>query len=209
MKPRLFFVFSSFCLLPAFTSCEMTPDHALEMLKEGNQRYIENRLIHPNRSEERRKEVKKDQRPFAAILACSDSRVAPEIVFDQGLGDLFTVRVAGNVLGAIELESIEYAALYLHSNLIVVMGHENCGAVKAVLDGNSYAIETIASYIQPAIDLSKKQKGNQLKNAIQDNVQNVVNELKSHPIFLKLIKEKKIDVVGAYYDFKSGQVVIL
>ena len=142
-------------------------------------------------------------------MACSDSRVAPEIVFDQGLGDLFTVRVAGNVLGAIELESIEYAALYLHSNLIVVMGHENCGAVKAVLDGNSYAIETIASYIQPAIDLSKKQKGNQLKNAIQDNVQNVVNELKSHPIFLKLIKEKKIDVVGAYYDFKSGQVVIL
>ena len=92
-----------------------------------------------------------EQKPFAIILGCSDSRVSPEILFDQGIGDLFIVRVAGNVAGPVELDSIEYAALYLKSSLVLVLGHENCGAITAVLDGQTKEIEHVADLIAPAI----------------------------------------------------------
>jgi carbonic anhydrase len=187
----------------------MTPNNALKTLLDGNKRYVENSSVHPNRSEERRREIKQIQKPFAVILSCSDSRLASEIIFDQGLGDLFVVRVAGNVLGDIELESVEYSTLFLNSSLIMVMGHQNCGAVEAVLDGNSQAIPSIAQYIEPAIELSKTQKGNRLENAIKDNVDNVVQQLQTHPSFQKLIAKKKLAVVGAYYNFQSGEVEML
>jgi carbonic anhydrase len=124
----LFMTFLGQLSLDAMT-CEM----GLQRLKEGNQRYVEDKLIHPDRTSERREALQSKQQPFAIIVGCSDSRVAPEIVFDQGVGDLFIVRVAGNVVGPIELDSIEYAAEYLKSCLIVVMGHQNCGAVDAVM----------------------------------------------------------------------------
>ncbi|HUD00945.1 MAG TPA: carbonic anhydrase, partial [Rhabdochlamydiaceae bacterium] len=115
----------------------LTPDKALETLMDGNQRFSQDKSLHSDRNSERRQELVSKQTPYAIILGCSDSRVAPEIVFDQGIGDLFIVRVAGNVVGPLELDSIEYSALYLHSSLVMVLGHESCGAIKAVLAGTT------------------------------------------------------------------------
>ena len=137
----------------------LTPDKALQTLREGNLRFIQNKSIHPNRADERRLETAKQQEPFAIILGCSDSRVSPEIVFDQGIGDLFVVRVAGNVVSPVILDSIEYSALYLHSSIIVVLGHENCGAVKAVLQGNTKDMEPVAELIRRQSKNPKRKKG--------------------------------------------------
>ena len=186
-----------------------TPEAALKKLKEGNLRYANDELLHPRRDLVRRELTFSRQEPFAIILACSDSRVSPEILFDQGIGDLFIVRVAGNVVGPVELDSIEYAALYLHSSLIVVLGHENCGAVEAVLKGKTKDIETIAALIEPAIKQSAVEQGNRLENAIKDNVENVVSSLKSSPPLSRLISEKKLQVVGGYYNLRTGIVSFL
>ena len=182
---------------------------ALERLIEGNKRFVKGESTHPNRDEERRLETAEQQTPFAIIVGCSDSRVSPEILFDQGLGDLFIVRVAGNVVGPIELDSIEFSALYLHSSLIFVKGHENCGAVTAVLDGKTKDIEAVASLIEPAIKQSETQEGNRLENAIKDNVLNVVAQLKKAPALQKLIKSKKLVVAGGYYHLRTGEVELL
>ncbi|WP_445241160.1 carbonic anhydrase [Microcoleus vaginatus] len=116
---------------------ELTPNSALQKLMEGNQRYIEQKRTFPDQARSRIVEVAQGQHPFATILACSDSRVAPEIIFDQGLGDLFDIRVAGNFLDDVVLGNIEYAALELGVPLLVILGHERCGAVKAALDGKA------------------------------------------------------------------------
>jgi len=208
------------CQIPNFSSClgingvsqkmpRQNPQIALEYLMEGNRRFTADLSTHPNRAVERRQETAGLQEPFAVILGCADSRVSPEIIFDQGIGDLFVVRVAGNVMGPITLDSIEYAALYLHSTLIMVLGHENCGAVSAVLQGNTKDIENVANLIQPAIEESKHQKGDRLENAIRDNVKNVVKDLSKTPVLSKLIAEKKIKIVGGYYNFHSGEVELL
>ena len=186
-----------------------SPDTAFRFLMEGNQRFVNDQSTHPNRAVERRQETAELQEPFAIILGCADSRVSPEIIFDQGIGDLFVVRVAGNVMGPITLDSIEYSALYLHSTLIMVLGHESCGAVAAVLQGRTQDIENVASLIQPAIEESKTQAGNRLENAIKDNVKNVVKQLSKTPVLSKLIAEKKIKIVGGYYNFHSGEVELL
>lgn len=177
---------------------------ALQMLKEGNNRFVSEKSIHPNRVEERRLEIASKQEPFAVILGCSDSRVAPEIIFDQGLGDLFIVRVAGNVAGPIELDSIEYSALYLHSCLVVVLGHENCGAISAVMQGKTKDIETVANLIKPAVDKAKN-----LQQGIQANVQQVVHYLNQSPVLRSLVEQKKLMIVGGYYNFHTGQVEFL
>lgn len=171
---------------------------------EGNKRYVNDKLLYPNRSSERREELKTKQNPFATILGCSDSRVSPEILFDQGLGDLFIVRVAGNVAGPIELESIEYSVKHFGSSLIVILGHQSCGAVSAVRDGNTGDIEMIAKAIEPAIQGTKS-----IEDAIKANVRAQVDELKKHPLIAKLISEKKLACVGAYYHLGSGIVEIL
>lgn len=188
----------------AILSCvgfAQTPSESLQRLVEGNQRYVKDQLLNSNRSADRREEVKKGQKPFAVIVGCSDSRVAPEIIFDQGLGDLFTVRVAGNVVGPIELDSIEYAVKVLGSSFILVMGHELCGAVDAVMEGNTGDIEDVASLIQPAIKGSKD-----LEEAIKANVRWVVAEVKKSLFIQKKIKEKKLDCRGAYYHLGTGKV---
>ena len=182
---------------------------SLQRLMEGNKRFVKGESTHPNRAEERRLETAQQQEPFAIIVGCSDSRVSPEILFDVGIGDLFVVRVAGNVVGPIELDSIEFSALYLHSSLIFVKGHENCGAVTAVLEGKTKDIEAVASLIEPAVKQSKSKKGNRLENAIKDNVMNVVAQLKKTPALQKLIKDKKIEVAGGYYHFRTGEVELL
>jgi carbonic anhydrase len=188
---------------PLFAFCQ-TPDASLKKLVEGNLRYTTDTLEHPSRSSDRREEVSLKQRPFAIILSCSDSRVAPEIVFDQGIGDLFIVRVAGNVAGPIELSSIEFAALNYGASLIVVMGHESCGAVSAVFEGNSRPIQEIAELIQPEIKGAKD-----VEEAVKDNVQGVVAQLKKTKSLQNLQSEGKLQIVGAYYHLGSGQVDLL
>lgn len=188
---------------------EMNPTLALKQLVEGNNRYKQEKLLHPNRSKEARLCSANGQNPFAIILGCSDSRVSPEIIFDQGIGDLFVVRVAGNVVGDIELDSIEYSALYLKSSIIMVLGHQNCGAVQAVINGQTQDIEAVASLIAPSLELARTQKGSLIENTVKDNVLYVVDKLKKTPLLAKLIQEKKIDIVGGYYDFESGAVELV
>ena len=130
-------------------------------------------------------------------------------VENQGIGDLFIVRVAGNVSGPIELDSIEYSVLYLHSSLIVVLGHENCGAVKAVLHGQTKDIEAVAELIEPAAKKTKDQTKNRLESTIQMNAKMVAALLRKSPVLSRFIKEKKLDIVAGYYDFHEGKVKIL
>lgn len=188
---------------------EMNPQRALKQLVEGNTRYKQEKLLHPNRSKEARICSASGQNPFAIIMGCSDSRVSPEIIFDQGIGDLFVVRVAGNVVGDVEQDSIEYSALYLKSSIIMVLGHQNCGAIQAVINGQTQDIEAVASLIAPSLELARTQQGSLIENTVKDNVIYVVGQLKKSPVIAKLIQEKKIDVVGGYYDFNTGGVELV
>jgi carbonic anhydrase len=185
------------------------PDEALARLMEGNKRYVAGSLSHPNQSLDRRGEVAKGQAPFAIILGCADSRVGPELLFDQGLGDLFVVRVAGNVLNDNALGSIEYAAEHLHSPLVVVLGHQKCGAVEATLKGGAAPgqIGSLVRAIQPAVDKVKGQPGDPLDNAIKANVELVVSQLRaSKPILTELAEHGKLKIVGARYKLDSGEI---
>ena len=177
---------------------------------QGNQRYIQDALQHPNRTPERREAVISKQEPFAVIIGCADSRVAPEILFDQGVGDLFVVRVAGNVVGPLELDSVEYAALYLHSSLILVLGHENCGAVNAVIQGTTQDIESIAVLIDPAVKTERaKQSPNLLEASIKQNALNMKAYLLSTPTIKKLVEAQKLTVHAGYYHLQTGAIQLL
>jgi len=188
---------------------EMNPTKALKKLMDGNNRYKHEKLLHPHQTKEARIASATGQAPFATILGCSDSRVAPELIFDQGIGDLFVVRVAGNVVAPVELDSIEYSVIYLKSSIILVLGHENCGAIQAVIQGQTQDIEAVASLITPALELARTQEGSLLENTIKDNVLHVVDELKKSPVLAKMLQENKINVVGGYYDFYSGAVKLI
>ena len=192
-------------LLSAPVLAEMSCDEALQNLKDGNIRFATDSSIHPNRVSERREELTQTQQPFAAIVGCSDSRVSPEIIFDQGIGDLFIIRVAGNVVGPLEMDSIDYAAIYLHSRLIVVLGHENCGAVDAVLKGTTKDIEAVAKLIAPAV----KKAGGGLEETIKANVQQVVSQIQTSKTLKPLFDQNKLSVVGGYYNFHTGKVEFL
>lgn len=182
-----------------------SPTEALQVLMEGNRRFTVDKTHCPDRNQDRRTATVAVQKPFAIVLGCSDSRVPPELAFDQGLGDLFVVRVAGNVVGATELDSIEYSALHNGSSIIVVLGHENCGAVSAVLANNTKDIEAIANLIKPGVDASD----HSLNDAIEANVRHSVAQVKDSPVIKKLMKEGKIDVVGAYYSLETGKIRLL
>jgi carbonic anhydrase len=191
-------------------------EEVLLRLMNGNKLYVAGKPRHPRQTLERRVEVANGQKPFAAILGCSDSRVPPEILFDQGLGDLFVIRVAGNVVDDAVQGSIEYAVEELAVPLIMVLGHERCGAVKAAVDvvekGGQLPgqIETIINEIKPAVEKAKEEPGNLLDNAIDANVSMVVDKLKvSKPIIAKFVEEGKLKVVGANYGLKSGIVRII
>ena len=193
-----------------FWSVMQAEENYLERLVQGNQRFAEGKSTHPNRDLERLQETAQSQTPFAAIIGCSDSRVPLEIIFDQGIGDLFIVRVAGNVVGPVELASIEFAVLQLKTPLIMVVGHKNCGAINAVMEGKTEGMEAVVSLVNPAIAEAKKQPQYTLETAIKDNVNHVVNQLKGHPENLaELIEKKKLQVVGGYYNLTTGKVEIL
>lgn len=206
MRKTLFFIAT---LLTLSLEGGLSPDESLKMLLEGNQRYMRDELRNADNNALRRACQFSKQNPFAIVLGCSDSRVSPEIIFDQTIGDLFVVRVAGNVAGALELDSIEYAALYLGSQLLLVLGHENCGAVTAVFQGKTRDIEAIAEKMEPAIQNISPKDPDAIKKAIVANVRYVVAQLSNSPVLAQLIKSGKLKIVGGFYDLLSGEVCLV
>ncbi|MGD0059985.1 MAG: carbonic anhydrase [Verrucomicrobiia bacterium] len=190
----------------------ITADEALARLKAGNERFVTGQVIHPNGSAERRTEVAKGQKPYAIVVGCSDSRVGPEVVFDQGLGDLFVVRTAGNVVDDVALGSIEYAAEHFGVPVIFVLGHTRCGAVAAAVAGGEAPghVGSVVEKIRPAVEETKGEKGDAVDNAVRANVRNVVNQLRGAvPILSGLVKSGKLRVVGGCYDLDTGRVAML
>jgi carbonic anhydrase len=191
------------------------PTEAMLLLKVGNERFAAGKILGKDIGKARQNQLAETgQHPFAIIVSCSDSRVPPELVFDQALGDLFVIRVAGNVVNAIEMGSIEYGVEHLHAPLIVVMGHEQCGAIEAAVDGVEISenIKVIVDKIRPAIDLviaggNGQLSGKALYEPVTDaNVLEVVKLISTNRIIQKEIAEKKLIIVGAKYHLKSGQV---
>jgi carbonic anhydrase len=189
---------------------------ALRTLLEGNARYVTAKLTHPDQTAERRAEVAAAQHPFAAIFGCSDSRVPAEIVFDQGLGDLFVVRVAGPVLDFAVLGSLEFAALELKVPLILVLGHERCGAVTATLEALDKGttptghLTHLVDAISPAVKRARGRPGDPLDNAVRANVELVVEKLRtSRQVLAGQVSSGKLRIVGARYDLDSGRVDVI
>jgi carbonic anhydrase len=212
---KTFVVFVTLTLLLAATPFAatkepaMTAAQALARLKRGNVRAAHGASIHPHQNGPRRRELASGQQPFAIIVACSDSRVPPELVFDQGLGDLFVIRVAGNVVDDTALGSIEYAVEHLGAKLIVVLGHERCGAVKAAVDGGEAPahIGSLVRAIAPAVVETANMKGDRLDLAVRANVRRVVRQLSdSEPLLHEAVQKKAIEVVGMEYDLDTGSV---
>src|SRR5213595_3217130 len=191
----------------------VAPSEAISKLKEGNGRYTGGNLQHPGQTAERRTELAKTQHPFATIVSCSDSRVPPEIVFDQGLGDLFIVRVAGNVINDEGLGSIEYAVDHLGTRLILVLGHQRCGAVDAAREtiaakGKAPGhIQSLVTAIKPAVEATAK---DDLETTIKANVKHVVDTLRaSTPILKAKVDSGDVKVIGGYYSLDTGAVTFL
>lgn len=185
---------------------------ALETLLEGNKRYVEGRMAHLHQDRKWCLSLSKEQHPFAIILACSDSRVSPGVVFDQGLGDLFMIRVAGNIVDDVVLGSIEYAAAHLNVPLLMVMGHTNCGAVAATCAGGDPEghIDRITSFIKPVADKVRSQDGDHVNNTVHALAKSVAHELAtSRPILAELVDSGKLRVVASVYDVETGKVELL
>jgi carbonic anhydrase len=190
------------------------PKEALKRLAAGNKRFVEGAPLHSRSSKEMRKELVGGQQPFAAILGCSDSRVPPELVFDQGLGDLFIVRNAGNVVADDVMGSLQYAGLSLKIQLLVVLGHGNCGAVTAALDAMSKGakhperIQTLLRMIKPGLkDLDPKLTGAaRLNAAVEANVRWSMRQLAESAEGKKAMEEKRFNIVGAVYELETGAV---
>src|SRR5438874_156719 len=191
----------------------VAPAEAIAKLKEGNGRYTSGNVQHPGQTAERRTELAKTQHPFAAIVSCSDSRVPPEIVFDQGIGDLFIVRVAGNVINDEGLGSIEYTVDHLGTRLILVLGHQRCGAVDAAREtiaakGKAPGhIQSLVTAIKPAVEATAK---DDLETTIESNVKHVVDTLRaSTPILKAKVDSGDVKVIGGYYSLDTGAVTFL
>ena len=192
------------------------PNAVLSRLVEGNKRFVKGELTHPGRRPEDFAPLAEGQAPLAIIVGCADSRVSPELVFDQGVGDLFVVRVAGNVVsgaGPFIKGSVEFAVAELGARLIVVLGHEACGAVKAAvahIDANDTlpgAIRDLVEVIRPAAQVVREKPGNKVENAIRANVEMGVERLKGlDPILSDLVKKGELKVVGAVYELRTGEV---
>jgi carbonic anhydrase len=197
----------------------ISADQALHELVEGNARFVKGQPSSPRRSPEDFRALAEGQYPEAVIVSCADSRVAPEILFDVGVGDIFVVRVAGNVVsgsGVMVKGSIEYGVAELNVPLILVLGHSGCGAVKAAMkhidakDSLPGAIDGMVELIKPAVAQTKGAPGDALENAIRKNVEIGVERLKElEPILAPRVKEGKLKVVGAVYDLRTGVVTLV
>ena len=190
----------------------MSGNDIWQELLSGNKRFAEGNPTHPNQSMARRQEMAKGQNPRAAVLACADSRVSPEIVFDQGLGDLFVVRVAGNVVNDPILGSLEYAVEHLGTRLIVVLGHQRCGAVAAACAGGEAPghIGSLVQALAPAVDKISASEEGRVDWIAKENVRMMAKSLRScGPILEKWVRQGKLEVAGAFYDLDTGAVEIV
>lgn len=188
---------------------------ALQRLIDGNKRYVANKSTTLNESASRRVEVAKAQHPFATIFSCVDSRVPPELVFDRGLGDLFVIRTAGHVIDNAVMGSLEYGVAELKIPLLMVMGHEKCGAVKATietLEKHGEApdqIEALVKGIEPAVEKVKAQAGDMLTNAVHENTALTVARLMASPILGEAVAKGQLKIVGGCYALDTGVVEML
>lgn len=189
---------------------------ALKKLIEGNERFSQNKSIHPNRFEETKSVLIKQQKPFVAVLSCSDSRVPVEIIFDAGLGDIFAVRTAGHVLSNEVMGSLEYAIKTLGVKLIMILGHENCGAIATALEAYqnksefSLNLQSILNHIYPAIENTKCVGGDLLNSAVKSNILYQFEDLiKKDDYIAKKIQEDEIGLIGAIYSLRTGLVEVL
>ena len=192
----------------------MSADAALARLKQGNEVFVRSMSTTRSQTVAERVALGQGQAPFATILSCADSRTTPEILFNQGLGDLFVVRVAGNVVTATERGSIEYAAAELKSPLVVVMGHSSCGAVKAALGlvkGEKFPgdIEEIAELIEPAAKATKGKPGDWQTNTAMENVRRSIGALQKSSVLAGMKSAGSLNIVGAYYELATGKVTFM
>lgn len=188
----------------------MSANQAINRLKQGNERFVLGKPEHPNSNMVRVNQLSHSQHPFAATLSCSDSRVAPEIIFDQGLGDLFEVKNAGNVLDKPTIGSLEYAVSHLGVKLIVIMGHDDCGAIKTTIKNkkqNSIYLNSITHYIYPSVKQAKKESLDVTHTAAEKNCINTAKKLltKSKAISYA-VKNNGVKIVPAMYDVETGHV---
>lgn len=192
----------------------LTPKRALDLLIEGNNRFINNLSANRNLLQ-MVNDTKDDQYPFACILSCSDSRTSSELVFDQGLGDIFSIRLAGNIASLPAIASMEFSCKYLGSKIIVVMGHTSCGAIKGACDHVSEGnLPALLQHIDPAVEaenetLTERHSGNAVfvNNVMHLNVQQQIMEIMKHsPLLKKMIENKEIGIVGATYNVANGKV---
>jgi len=190
----------------------ISAEQALQLLLEGNQRYVAGKLEHPNQTPARRAEVAKGQHPFAAVLACSDSRTSPEIIFDRGLGDIFTVRVAGNVADQVVIESLDYSVKHLGVRLLMILGHRRCGAVIAAVEGYEEVIKDVGPMLldlYPAVRATQGMPGDPVENAVRENVKLVVKNLAASQELSAMVKSGELKIVGGIYDLDTGTIEML
>lgn len=210
--------------MPAFAAAQapkqsLPADQVLKLMLEGNQRFATGHSTHPRRTPADFKPLAAGQKPLACIVACADSRVTPEILFDLGIGELFVVRVAGNYVngaGTSVKGSVEYAVAELGVSLVMILGHSQCGAVKAAIqhihdkDALPGAINDLVNAIKPAVLASEHQPGDPLENAIEANVKRGVDRLDDlTPIIAPAVKAGKLKVVGGVYDLATGRVKMM
>lgn len=191
----------------------LSPERALKRLRDGNARYVKHKEKHPDMSFARRRELnERGQHPYAVILGCADSRVPPELIFDEGLGDLFVIRDAGNIVDDDVLGSIEYAVEHLGVQLVLVLGHEKCGAVTAAIESDRAPghIQKVIDSIRPAIAEARELPGDRVHNCVVANARHVAFQIKtSEPILRLAVETNRIQVVAANYNLGTGMVEIL
>ena len=189
----------------------VTPENVLNELLAGNRRFSTSRPVNPHHDLWRVQAVAAHQTPAVVILGCADSRVPPEVIFDQGIGDLFVIRNAGNQANLEDIASVEYAVAMLQAKVVLVLGHERCGAVTAALQGAEAPgiIEALFFGLRPAMELARQQAGDVVAQAVRHNVQVQVKRLLISEVIKKAVAAGNLLVVGGCYDLKTGLVTLL
>ncbi len=198
---------------PGIAQNDLTPDEALAKLMEGNQRFVKRKQQNPNQTTVRLQEVAAGQTPFAAVLSCADSRVPVEIIFDRGFGDIFVVREAGNVAATEAIGSLEFGTLVLGARILMVIGHQDCGAVISTMKRAEVpgSIGVILNNIKPAIEnyLGQEDDKAAIKKATEANILHQINQLNQSPVISQLKAENKLKIVGGYSNLKTGEITLI
>jgi len=199
-------------VIAAVNEPTVSADQALKLLIEGNQRFVAGKLENPNKTPTRRAELAKGQHPFAAALACSDSRTPPEIIFDRGLGDIFTLRVAGNVADKVVIESLDYSVKHLGVRVVMVLGHRRCGAVIAAVEGHEEEGKDVGPMLReldPAVAATKGMPGDPVENAVRANVRLVMLNLATSSELRAMVISGELKIIGGIYDLDTGTIEML